>query len=56
LEGPVKKILEKTNAMKCPVYGTFVAATINISFLLYPNNGVDRNGFMFQFRGLIRKK
>jgi hypothetical protein len=51
-----KNKFDKANALKRPVYGTFLPATINTWFLLYPINGVDCNGFMFQFRLLIQKK
>jgi hypothetical protein len=49
-EGLRKKNLVEVNAMKRPVYGTFLPATINHAFLLYPNSGVACIGFMFQFR------
>jgi hypothetical protein len=56
LEGHYKFFFDKVIALKRPVYGTFLRATINTRLLLYPINGVDRNGFMFQFSLLIQKK
>jgi hypothetical protein len=38
--GPLKKIFEEINAMKRPVYGTFLPATINSSFYYTPIMGL----------------
>jgi len=55
-EVPIKKKLEESQCPETPCLRHFFAGNDQHAFLLYPNSGVDRNGFMFQFRLLIQKK